>query len=330
MPKAQDAKKIIWAVDAFSEDTSLNLKAARILKAWNKNSSAVIEPVYVMSPEFLRVPPEVFYNVTTHTRAIAEKRLKQLVSKAHLPSTIAPHCLESKNFSLRNAVTTFLEYARESKGSLIVTSTQSKKGMARFFFGSFAESLVLQSEIPVLVVSPHAVPAPLKHVLFATDLSEKSQTAFDELLCEAREQHFEITIYNKVEYLTDYPMGTVVITKVYQEAIAEDVDRRKSEMKALVDQALRVNVKAQGFVDNRSGEFSPVSAILKYARKVGADTIAMAGQSGPLTSAILGSVTRQVIRLAKCPVWIVHPEIQNLVLSTPVLSLAKKERVLAK
>lgn len=325
----KNIKKVIWAVDAFSEDTSLNLKAARILKAWVKNNPATIEPVYVMSPDSLRIPPEVFYGLKKETKAVAEKKINDLVKKAHLPSTMAPHFLESKNFSLRNAVETFLDYARETKASLIVASTQSKKGVTRFLFGSFAESLVLQSEIPVLLVSPHTVPTTLKHVLFASDLSEKSQAAFEELLREAEEQHFEITIYNKVEYLTDYSMGTLAMTSAYQEIIEGDVERRKSQVQALVEQAKKRGIKAEGFVDNKSGEVSPVPAILKFAKKVEADTIAMGAQSGPLVSAVLGSVTRQVIREAKLPVWVIHPKFQTQVAKKPNLSISEKKGAIA-
>ncbi len=35
--------------------------------------------------------------------------------------------------------------------------------------------------------------------------------------------------------------------------------------------------------------------------------IAMASQSGPILSHLIGSVTRQVIRQTPCPTWILHP-----------------------
>jgi nucleotide-binding universal stress UspA family protein len=317
-------KKVVWAVDVFSEDSALNMKAARIIKAWTKNNPAVVEPVYVMSPNSLQVPPDAFYVAATESKVMAKKKLDDLIKKTKLTAAIAPHFLESLDFSLRNAVSTFLTYARESKASLIVASTQSKKGLSRFFFGSFAESLVLYSEIPVLLVSPHTVPSTLKHVLFATDLSEKSKAAFQELLREAETQKFEITIYNKVEYMTDYSVGTFASTASYQNLIERDFARRKAEVASLAEDAKRRGIKATGITDNRSGEVSPVPAILKRVKNIGADTIAMGAQSGPIVSAILGSVTRQVIRQAKCPVWVIHPQGGTPAKSDPSSNSQKK------
>jgi nucleotide-binding universal stress UspA family protein len=51
---------------------------------------------------------------------------------------------------------------------------------------------------------------------------------------------------------------------------------------------------------------STSDAVLKIANKEKVDLIAMAAQSGPVSSALLGSATRQVIRNAIKPIWILR------------------------
>jgi nucleotide-binding universal stress UspA family protein len=49
---------------------------------------------------------------------------------------------------------------------------------------------------------------------------------------------------------------------------------------------------------------SVTQSILDAAQSEKADWIAMAAESGPVASALLGSITRQVVRHAQCPVWV--------------------------
>ncbi len=308
MKSISTAKRVIWAVDAFTEDRRLHQKAISVLKAWSKQSELVIEPVFVMSPDQIFAPPEVFAHISEGFQGEARMRLKGLMKKAGLAGLLEPTFLESNTFSLRMAVQTLLDYARQTKAEFILASTQSKKGVTRFLFGSFAESLVLQSEIPVFLVSPKTVPSALKHVLFASDFSDKSKEAFKEIAREAKERNFKITVYNKVEYLTDYSMAYITASSVYQKIVDQDLLKRKAQANDLVEWAKGQGVEAEVFVDDKSKEVNVAAAILKATSKVKADTIAIASQSGRVASAILGSVTRQVVRSAKHPVWVVHPQ----------------------
>ncbi len=301
-------KRVLWALDAFSQDTSLRQKATAVLKAWSKKSPLEIEPVYVLSPDQLSVPVGVFSLLASHAETEAKERMQSQMKRTRLQGVVEPTLLTSMNFSLRGAVDVLLDHARKTKAGFILVTTQSKKGVSRFLFGSFAESLVLQSEIPVFLVTPNTEVSALKRVLFSTDFGQQSREAFEALIAEAKEREFEVVVYNKFEFLVDTAIAPALSADVYKKIMQQDLEKRRTLSSEFVAIAEKSGVQATAIVDSNPKELNVSRAILKAAAKSKADTIAMASQSGRVTSALLGSVARQVIRNASLPVWVVHPK----------------------
>jgi len=323
----QNSKKILWAVDAFTEDKQLHDRAASLIRAWVKGQDISVEPVFVMSPDQLNVPMDVFGGIKLDAETVARKNLKDLVRNVRIPSLLEPTVLTSNNMSLRNAIQTLLSYAKQSKAGLIVVSTQSKKGVSRFFFGSFAESLVLQADVPVVMVSPKTTKlSKVQHILYATDLTEKAHEALEEVMALSGERKLKLTLFNKVEYLTEYTVATLHNNPTYQKTLQADLVRRKKMLEELATEVRAKGIKVDVVMDSKPTDVSISNAVLKAATRYKADLIAMASQTGPVVSAILGSVTRQVIRGAKCPVWVIHPkEISTVTKNSRNQASQKKE-----
>jgi nucleotide-binding universal stress UspA family protein len=70
-------------------------------------------------------------------------------------------------------------------------------------------------------------------------------------------------------------------------------------------------VRADYVVDERG--FSVADQILRLVRNRHFGLIAMDSQSGPVSSALLGSITRQVVRHAACPVLVLKPRFAQAV-----------------
>ena len=68
-----------------------------------------------------------------------------------------------------------------------------------------------------------------------------------------------------------------------------------------VERGLEVNI----LQESRRANISEL--ILQTATEIGCDWIAMAAESGTIRAWALGSITRQVVRAAPCPVWILRP-----------------------
>lgn len=305
MSQAKHPSRIVWAVDALTEDKPLFQKTVKALQAWARETRVEIEPVYVLSPDQMYVPQDLFGSIQQQVEESTFDRLKKLLGKVKIPGLKEARVLTSPNYSLRSAVHELVTHAKRSRADMIVASTLSKKGMTRFLFGSFAESLVLQSEIPVFLVSPKTEPVKsFRRIFFPTDLTPKSMEVFESVLALAEQHQARITVFHKIEYLTDVS-AEVFASKVYEQYLAADLARRGVELDKLAERARARGLHVNIVTDEKVA--SIVDAIQRAAKREKADLIALASQTGPVVTALLGSVTRQLIRVSQFPVWVVHP-----------------------
>jgi len=313
-------KKIIWGVEAFSEDKSLQNKTAHALKAILSHTLAQVDPVYVLSPDQLRLPVEVFSdsveaphynfdNFADHAREVAgviEKELQDWLGGLNLPRMTTPRLLIQEEFSLRASVSSLIRFAKSEQADWIAVSTHARHGMARFLLGSFAETLVHASELPVLVVGPDSVEmSDVRFLIFPTDFTPASRRTFEKAVGLAQELKVELILFHKVVYLTRY------LSAFRQDA--EDIDHqmrntglRKEEAERWAEwgreQGATVSVAIEDLVTA-----DVASAILARAHETPSSLVVMASQTGPVESAMLGSVTRKIVRHASCPVLVLHP-----------------------
>ncbi len=299
--------KVLWALDAEMEDKQLIKKCAATIKNWTKNTEAEIEPVCVLSPDQIRVPTEVFANVKAITETSARKKLNALLKGMKLSGLKEPTLLASFNYSLSKAVQTLLDYARTSGAECLVISSQSKKGVSRFLFGSFAEAVITHAEIPILLVTPKMRPASnFKNLFFATDLSERSEQDFQQVLNLAEQKKLSLTIFNRLDFFPFYSVEAIGMTPVDQKVFDDDIARRKTLLNKLGARAKARGIKATVVLDEKASAKPLHEAILTATQKYKADLIAMSSKTGPVATVLLGSVTRQTLRHTTRPIWILH------------------------
>lgn len=303
---ASNVSRILWAVDPFAEDKGLQAKMAQQLKAFVKNRPCAIEPVFILSPDQLRLSPDFFKGKTGEIRLEAEQKLTAYLKKIKLPGMTEPTLIVSPDYSLRMAIQACVKHAKDTGAELIAVSTHAKKGVSRMLLGSFAETLVMQSDVPVLVVSPKAKVVPsFKNVVFPTDLTDKSQHAFGQVLKLASTLKARLTIFHNASYFTPYSLDVFAGIDTYATFIEKDLERRKELLAKMKADAVKSGVKAEVIL-NEKPKYTP-EAIVGVVKKSPDAIVALVSQTGPVATTILGSVTRDVLRQANSPVWILHP-----------------------
>jgi nucleotide-binding universal stress UspA family protein len=299
-------KKVIWAVDALSKDKKLQNATLKALLTLTKGTKSTIEPVSVVGPDQLRIPVSVFRQPEKDYRLDTEKNLQKWMASLKRPELVAPTLLVRDVMDELDDADTLLNYARTTGASLIGVGTHVNRGFKRFFIGSFAELLLLKSEIPVLAVNP-ATPAlgKVKRILFPTDFSAGSRKAFEALLETAAGLKAKIVIYHKPDYLIPYTMVTFGAVPDYKAYLETDLKASAEEAGRWAETAKRAGVSAEVAIDRKAGYVD--DAILAAAARLKVDLVAMASHSGRVGAALLGSNARKIVRSSRKPVWVIHP-----------------------
>jgi nucleotide-binding universal stress UspA family protein len=300
-------RRVILAIDPYFRTPAPIQQTVAALGALTRGHSTRIEPVSVVHPRDFTLTDLFFGKVDELADAVREELEKRLASLS-LPGMEPPKILVARPLSSRNAVLPLLRYAEETGTDLIALSRHGRSSLARSFMGSFAESMALRSAIPLLVVDPHqrVVPKRLHGILFPTDLSEKSREGLEKVSRATWESESEIHLFHQVEPLPSLPvdgLGPLPIPQISREKLAAEayatLNRWAKEVMAEMP-GVRCSVR----VSEESAPLLP--ALLSEGRRWGAGMIAMVSEVGPFGAIVAGSLTRQVLRHSRLPVWVVH------------------------
>lgn len=304
MKKLASERRVLWAVDPIAEDGKLQHKMFKALTQIVPKQNVVIEPVTVTSPS-VQVPNASFAAFMVEQKNAAEKLLNKWIKSLKDKRVISPTFLPCDGLTTGAMVRELLDYARTVKADFIAVGTHGRKGVQRFFIGSFAETLLLHSEIPVVLVNPSVTSAkPIKHILFATDFSAASSDAFDRVIGLAATLKAKVTLYSKIEYFVPQTAELMKVSH-YQDFLENDKQSRKKKGDRWCARAEAQGVDATLFLDEQT-TFIP-EGILYTAKKKKADLVAMASSSGFWATNLVGSVVRKLVRLSPLPVWVIHP-----------------------
>ena len=137
-----------------------------------------------------------------------------------------------------------------------------------------------------------------KNIVLAVDGSEYSLRALEYARSLAENYKAVLWLVHVFSHTSDL-LGYQDFEKLYA--------RRKSAGQAILDEALEKLSGASFEVHAELAEGSDAEAILTLAEKHEADLIVMGTRGfGAVKGLLVGSVSRKVIHLAKCPVMVVH------------------------
>lgn len=302
--------KIVWAMDPFAEEPDMLKSAAWSIRALAKNQALSVEPVYVLP----RLPTEIALpDDPQFLQAVAaqgQDELASILERIKIPGLRPLRVLSDHAMTLRNEARDLLRYAKDTGAELIVLSSHGRKGVPRWFVGSFAETLTLYADIPLLVVHPNWRRTPeFKIILFPTDFSEGSLGAFNQVLDLAAKQKSRILLFHKTQTprLTGFDFANLAY-EAYTEALAEESARREKMAAELVQVARSRGVRMEVVFDH-SHKTSLTDAIVKRAQRLGA-VIALASHTAPASAVLLGSTARRIVRTSEQPVWVIQTALQ--------------------
>lgn len=302
----KDKQLIIWAMDP-TQNPSDSKSLIKELKIWSQRLNLEVLPVSIISKSILGIPTDLTFPWDKNFEKVVHKSVKRFLKKAHADNFLPPELVYVKTVSHRKMAARLAEYAKEKNARLVAVNTRARKTWNPLRLGGFAETLVATSTVPVLLLNPDAVPSKqIQKILFPTDFTRESRNALSRVKPLAKAFNSELLIYNQVESLympSDFD-GIGVAT--YNLAnIEKDIEQwRTKKMRNLGRQLEHENIRCTTLVERQRNHLS--AEILKVARNKEVDLIALYSHGGPVAQALLGSVPRDILLQAKCPVLIFH------------------------
>ena len=222
---------------------------------------------------------------------------------AHLKSIF-----EGANASLELVVgeghvgTRIVHEAEVRKSDLIVLGAVGHSMFERMF-GSTSDFVATHARCSVLVVRPTGLKTAKRpiDVCIAYDESDASSVVFQQLA------QFGWGVNTKMEVVS-----VVTIPFVYSEIAYEfDLDEIKAIRREAVDSAANQLRELSTWVETHVIESNHVGdGLVQFAKKKGSDIIVMGNTGGGMVSTfLLGSVSKYVLRHTACSVWIARKKI---------------------
>jgi nucleotide-binding universal stress UspA family protein len=235
---------------------------------------------------------------------IAEAKLSEVLPGNDIERAVVP-CRQP---GLRAAAKALEAFATKRKADSLVISTHARRGLERMALGSFAETVILSSKIPVLIVNPaQKIPHSVRRILVPTDLSRKSEKFVESLASYAKDLKAEIILY----YKQPDPLDPIIQQGVYslgggwvsvQNYLDTELEEKNKQIAKIEEKIRKHHVQVSHVFDSTPGAL--IDSIERAARDKGADMVSVLTQSGEWDAILLGSVARGLVRHSPVPVLV--------------------------
>jgi nucleotide-binding universal stress UspA family protein len=294
-------KKILVPVD-FSEPSKTAVNYGLSL-ALQFNASLVLTHIVPSSTAFA-------YTFPTESFAFEKEQVQQ--AKSMLPTLIPKEYRDRVNLQTIVKVgevrSELMGILNDEKIDLLVMGTHGRNVFERFLLGSLTERMLRKVTVPVLTVSHldptrdlHTQgPVPLRHVLYATDLSDSAEVGLNFSAGLARGAGARLTVLHVMRPLDTIYWGAECGYYVDEvESLKEDARNR---LKRSIPEEMYNDTNMK--VTPVMLEGDPSREILALADEQDVDMIVMNLQGKTAVErALLGSTAERVIRSAHVPVF---------------------------
>lgn len=296
------SKTWVMAVDPYSEFEAGSVR--NFVKNLAGQNGAKVVASYVLAPASVNWTGDFSGPWMKRFGPLAEQKMDQLYGVDQIETHVIP-CKESGQ---RAAVQALLRFVQKQKAEFLVLTTHARTGIERLAMGSFAETTILSSKTPVLILNPsHPIPQSVRRILVPTDITKKSEKYVLATADLAKKLGAEIILF----YKQPDPLDPIVQQGVYslgggwvslQSFIDEELARKTKDIEKLEAAIRKKGVTVSHVID--SAPIGLIDSINNTVKDKGVDMVTVLTQTGTVAAAILGSVARGLVRTSKVPVLV--------------------------
>lgn len=305
-------QKVAWAVDPYENQRDLQNKVSQILMCLEEHKDIEIYPVYILTQPLWAYTPAENESFTREREHAAVDNLRWLIESLENHRIQKPVILKQTGGSVSSSVDLICEFLEEEGFDMVVVSSHGRSGFKRLIMGSFAETLLLRSSIPVLVIgAKNESIQDIRHILYPSELIDSSEEIFKAVVEFCRDMDARLTIFHaatRPDFLGyDYNLGYVMEdtsggTMTLHQMFEEELAKKKAKADTWIHWAEYRGVNADYMIESSSHSIDESICEVAVNRNIG--MIVMESRTGALEAAVIGSVTRKVVRAARCPVLV--------------------------
>ncbi len=305
MARLRPQYRLVWAIDPFEKQGAIHRHAARIAETFAQDRRWEVTPVSIqqLPPD---LPPQALKRWKSQFQKFGEEAVSEFARRLGIKRAMTPRIDFEETPSVSARVKSFLRVSRRLKADLILVTTRRKLGLRELFNDSFAEMVLYEARVPVLVIGPQmrSVSRQLDLIFFPTDFKPHSIKIFRQVLDLASFLRSRVNIFHWVDTSEQeyHPMVWRVEGTRSEKDAKDEAVRKERLAKRWVKMANAAGVQADYQIEVGGGDAA--NAILARAKRTKAALIVMQDQSSPTSATLLGSNTRQVVRRSHCPVLV--------------------------
>ncbi len=300
----QSSKKqtIIWAVNPTKNPKDAK-ELIKEMKVWSKKLNFDVQPVAVFSKLKTGFPAQLNLLWGNNFEEFAKSTFDNYLKKLPTKSFLKPQILYSNSLSNRSMAADLSSFAKKVNAAMIFACTRVKETKNPIRLGGFAESLITLSSVPVMLMNPSVESkANKKTILFPTNFTPESQQSLVEIKPWVTELNSKVILFNQIQFPEYYTYDTV--TSKIHNILKETEALRRESLENISHDLSKDQIKSSVIVARSHNYLG--AQIIEVARKNKVELIVITNTTGPLYQSILGSVAKDVLVRAKCPVLVLN------------------------
>lgn len=299
--------KVYWCLDIYSGIKEENVLS--LIKSLGHQENIRVTPVYFLDDEYIKDHGHIIPQQMDAIKEVIQKVMKSHINELSTlgEEVTEPEVVYSPTQTKRALADFAVKYFQENRADMVVLSTHAREGVERAFIGSFTESLLWLSPVPLLVIPPKIKDVPcMENVLYPTDASEKGFLMFRKIIEGPLIKKAKITLYHQVEFLRSSFMSALKEVVGGQSFLSKEEkgESLKTQLGEWFSLARKEGSDVEIIIDH--SEERVAEGIIKKSESTSADLIIMPNFISEKKSFFVGSRTLEVIRNSKIPVLIQH------------------------
>lgn len=299
---------ILLGLDPFDWNEATLARINHSLDLYLEDNPGRVVPFYVLAPRKGGFDPFGFREIASELETLARRQLDHVVAQLNRTDIAAPQVLRVDSRHRSDAVGRVNEMVQKEGADLIAVTTQSPSRYRPYRLGSFTESLLLHSPFPVLSFDPisETPNRPGKgEVLMPVDHESELEESLRAVTNWVTSRNFSLVLFHAMMSSFEFWFHGAAPTyfnpgKLISSRLSTEQENRRHWLEGLSRKWANSEVPCEPLM---SLSTSPVpESIVATAGSRKTSLIAMPS-AGPMDNYMAGSVTREVVRSASCPVW---------------------------